>query len=356
MRAKPNYTADCGLGDLKLNCRPSDYEDDIVYLGETVIPPRNRFLPREIVEAARNAWIMQKKKEAKKKAQVKGKAVKKNKAFKKNKATKKEKAAEKDKAPKKAKAINKTKAANKCEATKKIRATTENEDLKNAVDDDGDENWLTEPESGDEDKNSDGDGSDWSNPGFDPERARRALIAAYSTLTSRDLKTRKEGKRHKIPEEPNRFIDRSFRQCLPRGIKKWEDVGLLTTEETAFDIRLNYLFGGPPREPRDTRIAYQGPFRRERSPEPGKIDRPSWAETKLFLQSEGMDTEVFDARGRETQREFDEFMVSQRTGKRFRASRDKNYKYYGDISNEEDGKENEDENENWEWEYYLPMT
>ncbi|KAK6518193.1 hypothetical protein TWF506_005352 [Arthrobotrys conoides] len=236
-------------------------------------------------------------------------------------------------------------------------------DLKNAVNEDYNDDWLTEPESDDENPgNGDKSGS---------SKARRAASRRLAALNSRrrifkeDLKEREN--MPVLPEEEDRFIDRSFRHGLQDSIKGWKDVRFFTTEEATADLRLNHAFSGQRGPPRGSRTEYQGPPTVDRPDRMGKPNAATWPEIKELLQKRGKDTKLFEERGKAEEerlirllRLHEEGRHAKRTGAKHDDFGDKmrchgdddddeddededNHKYLGDESSDEEDREREEE-------------
>ncbi|KAK6348040.1 hypothetical protein TWF718_005860 [Orbilia javanica] len=168
--------------------------------------------------------------------------------------------------------------------------------LRNAVEEDyDDDDWLTESELDDEQPGY-GDKSGW--PSLRRARAQRraAAFQARKLAFKAELKERK--KMEVLPQEDDRFVDRSFRHGLQNSIKGWKNVEYYTTEETTLDMRLNSFFGGPQRPPKGSRTEYKGPLSNSQPLLPGQPPAATWPEIKELLNTKGISTREFENRGK----------------------------------------------------------
>ncbi|KAF3105127.1 hypothetical protein TWF594_005712 [Orbilia oligospora] len=213
-------------------------------------------------------------------------------------------------------------------------------DLKNAVEEDYDDNWLTESGS---DGETSGDGKKLGSSKAHRAASRRRLAAlnARQRIFKDDLKERKN--MPVLPEEENRFIDRSFRHGLQDSIKGWKDVRFFTTKETASDLRLDHAFSGPRGPPRGSRTEYQGPLTTYRDL-PRRACKPhaaTWPEIKELLQKRGMDTKEFEERGREEEERLIQLLRLHEEGRRAKCAGAK-YDDFGDELGDSDEDDDHD--------------
>ncbi|KAK6532511.1 hypothetical protein TWF281_006700 [Arthrobotrys megalospora] len=195
---------------------------------------------------------------------------------------------------------------------RKKRASKPKLDIKLLVDEDYDENWVTEPDSDDETE-SDGDSSG----GYFDERVPR---------------------HHRIPEEPGRFIDRSFNQRLPRAIGGWKNVRFYTRKEVKADTRMNDIFGDDGGRPLGRAEALDPlPVQRPRMMcQPDTVD---WPDVKELLEKNGRDFLGFERRWRKVDKRMRrEYLITEkrelaraRRARDFRYLRIKGYKDFERI-------------------------